>query len=138
MGLSVSAASAILFSSFLIVFGAMFGSINMYQDKIQSAQEDNYSRALEAQATSITISSVDAVNGTISVTNVGSTTLDPEKLDLLINGSIETSSISQLSIDQHSGSKLWLPGEVLVMHSDANIIGAHIELVTECGTVAYR
>ena len=137
MGLSVSAASAILFSSFLIVFGAMFGSINMYQDKIQSAQEDNYSRALEAQATSITINSVDAMNGTITVTNVGSTTLDPEKLDLLINGSIETSSISLLSIDQHPGSKLWLPGDLLVMHSDLNIIGAHIELVTECGTVAY-
>ena len=109
----------------------MFGSINMYQDKIQSAQEDNYSRALEAQATSIAITSVDAVNGTITVTNTGSTTLDPAKLDLLINGTIETLSISLLSIDQHPGSKLWLPGDVLVMHSDANIIGAHIELVTE-------
>ena len=58
MGLSVSAASAILFSSFLIVFGAMFGSINMYQDKIQAAQEDNYSRALDAQGTSIIITSM--------------------------------------------------------------------------------
>jgi archaellum component FlaF (FlaF/FlaG flagellin family) len=137
MGLSVSAASAILFSSFLIVFGAMFGAINMYQDKIQAAQEDNYSRALEAQATSISITSVDASNGTISVTNTGTTTLDPEKLDLLINGTIETTSISQLSIDQHVGSKLWLPGDVLVMHSVLNMTGAHIELVTEFGTVAY-
>jgi archaellum component FlaF (FlaF/FlaG flagellin family) len=138
MGLSVSAASAILFSTFLIVFGAMFGAINMYQDKIQAAQEDNYTRALEAQATSISITSIDASNGTITVTNTGTTTLDPEKLDLLINGTIETTSISQLSIDQHIGSKLWLPGDVLVMHSDLNMTGAHIELVTEFGTVTYN
>jgi archaellum component FlaF (FlaF/FlaG flagellin family) len=137
MGLSVSAASAILFSSFLIVFGAMFGSINVYQDKIQAAQEGNYSRALDVQGTEIKITSLDAPNGSITVSNVGSTTLDPAKLDLLINGTIATLSISQLSIDQHPGSKLWLPGEVLIMYSDANIIGAHIELVTEFGTVAY-
>jgi archaellum component FlaF (FlaF/FlaG flagellin family) len=138
MGLSVSAASAILFSSFLIVFGAMFGSINMYQDKIQAAQEGNYMRALDVQGTSIEITSLDATNGTITVSNIGSTTLDPAKLDLLINGTISTLSITQLSIDQHPGSKLWLPGEVLTIYSSDNIIGAHIELVTEFGTVAYR
>lgn len=137
MGLSVSAASAILFSTFLIVFGAMFGAINMYQDKIQAAQEDNYLRALEARATSISITSIDATNGTIAVTNTGTTTLDPEKLDLLINGTIETASISQFTIGQHVGSHLWLPGDVLIMHSDVNMTGAHIELVTEFGTVAY-
>lgn len=137
MGLSVSAASAILFSSFLIVFGAMFGAINMYQDKIQSAQEDNYSRALEAQATSIAITSINATNGTITVKNTGATTLDPEKMDLLINGTVETLSITQMSIDQHPSSLLWLPGDVLIMHSSANMTGVHIELVTEFGTVAY-
>jgi archaellum component FlaF (FlaF/FlaG flagellin family) len=137
MGLSVSAASAILFSSFIIVFGAMFGSINVYQDKIQSAQEDNYARALEAQATSIGISMVDAVNGTITVVNHGTTTVDPSKLDMLINGTIQTSSISGLSIEGHPGSNLWLPGEVLSLHTDANIVGAHIELVTEGGSVAF-
>ncbi|HEY3419779.1 MAG TPA: hypothetical protein VGK23_04425 [Methanomassiliicoccales archaeon] len=137
MGLSVSAASAILFSSFLIVFGAMFGSINMYQDKIQAAQEDNYFRALDVQGTSIEITSVDAPNGTITVSNIGSTTLDPAKLDLLINGTISTSSITQLIIDQHPGSRIWLPSESLVISSDANITGAHVELVTEFGTVAY-
>jgi archaellum component FlaF (FlaF/FlaG flagellin family) len=137
MGLSVSAASAILFSSFLIVFGAMFSSINMYQDKIQSAQEDNYSRALEAQATSISITSKDAMNGTITVKNTGATTLDPAKMDLLINGTVETLSISLLSIDQNPGSSLWFPGDMLFLHSDASMIGAHVELVTEFGTVAY-
>ena len=137
MGLSVSAASAILFSSFLIVFGAMFGSINVYQDKIQAAQEGNYSRALDVQGTEIKITSLDAPNGTITISNAGSTTLDPAKLDLLINGTVATLSISQLSIENHPGSQLWLPGEVLVMHSDANMTGAHIELVTEFGTVAY-
>lgn len=137
MGLSVSAASAILFSSFIIVFGAMFGSINMYQDKIQAAQENNYERALVAQSTSITITMVDAVNGTISVANHGTTSLDPSKLDLLINGTIQTTSISGLSIDGHPGSLLWLSGDVLSLHTSENIIGAHIELVTEGGSVAY-
>lgn len=137
MGLSVSAASAILFSSFLIVFGAMFGSINMYQDKIQAAQENNYMRALDIQGTSIEITSLDAPNGTITASNLGSTTLDPAKLDLLINGTISTLSITQLSIDQHPGSTLWFPGEVLIIYSSDNILGAHIELVTEFGTVAY-
>ena len=137
MGLSVSAASAILFSSFIIVFGAMFGSINLYQDKIQAAQEDNYARALDAQATSIVITMVDAVNGTITVANHGTTTLDPSKLDLLINGTIQTTTISGLSIDGHPGSLLWLSGDLLLLHTDANIIGAHIELVTEGGSVAY-
>jgi flagellar protein FlaF len=137
MGLSVSAASAILFSAFIIVFGAMFGSINMYQDKIQAAQEDNYDRALVAQATSIVISMVDEANGTITVVNHGTTIVDPSKLDLLINGTIETSSISGLSIEGHPGSKLWLCGEVLSLHTDANIVGAHIELVTECGAMAF-
>jgi archaellum component FlaF (FlaF/FlaG flagellin family) len=137
MGLSVSAASAILFSSFLIVFGAMFGAINMYQDKIQSAQEDNYSRAMEAQATSIKITSVDRLNGTIAVANSGTTTLDPAKLDLLINGTIENLSLSLMSIEGHPGSRLWLPGDVLIIQSNADIVGAHVELVTEFGTVAY-
>jgi archaellum component FlaF (FlaF/FlaG flagellin family) len=137
MGLSVSAASAILFSSFIIVFGAMFGSINMYQDKIQAAQENNYERALDAQATSITITTVDAANGTISVANHGTTSLDPSKLDLLINGTIQTDSISGLSIEGHPGSLLWLSGDVLSLHTDVNIVGAHIELVTEGGSVAY-
>ena len=137
MGLSVSAASAILFSSFIIVFGAMFGSINMYQDKIQTAQEDNFHRSLEAQATSIGISMVDVANGTITVVNQGTTAVDPSKLDLLINGTIETSSISGFSVEGHPGSNLWLTGEVLSLHTDANIVGAHIELVTEGGTVAF-
>jgi archaellum component FlaF (FlaF/FlaG flagellin family) len=137
MGLSVSAASAVLFSSFIIVFGAMFGSINVYQDKIQAAQEDNYARALDAQATSITITMVDAVNGTITVVNHGTTTIDPSKLDLLINGTIKTSSISNLSIEGHPGSNIWLSGEVLYVHTDDNIVGAHIELVTEGGAVAF-
>jgi archaellum component FlaF (FlaF/FlaG flagellin family) len=137
MGLSVSAASAILFSTFIIVFGAIFGSINYYQDKIQAAQDDNYSRALNAQGTSIGISSIDVVNGTITVVNLGTTTLDPSKLDLLINGTIETQSISALNIQGHIGSRLWLPGDVLVIHTNTNIIGAHIELVTEGGSLAY-
>jgi archaellum component FlaF (FlaF/FlaG flagellin family) len=138
MGLSVSAASAILFSSFLIVFGAMFGSINLYQDKIQAAQENNYLRAIEAQGTSIGITSIDAPNGTITVVNLGTTTLDPSKLDLLTNGTIVTQSISALNIEGHTGSKLWLPGEVLVMHSIANLVGTHIELVTAGGAIAYN
>jgi archaellum component FlaF (FlaF/FlaG flagellin family) len=137
MGLSVSAASAILFSSFLILFGAMFGAINMYQDKIQTAQENNYDRALEAQATEIAIIGVDAGNGTISVMNHGSTTLDVSGLDLLINGTLETSSISSLSIEGHPASHLWLTGEVLYIHTDVNIVGAHIELVTDCGAMAF-
>jgi archaellum component FlaF (FlaF/FlaG flagellin family) len=137
MGLSVSAASAILFSSFVILFGAMFGSINMYQDKIQTAQEDNYNRALEAQATDIGIISVDAVNGTIAVMNLGTTTINPSGLDLLINGTIRTSSISSLTVEGHPGSSLWMAGEVLSVHSDFNMVGAHIELVTDCGAVAF-
>jgi archaellum component FlaF (FlaF/FlaG flagellin family) len=137
MGLSVSAASAILFSSFIILFGAMFGSINMYQDKIQTAQEGNYERALEAQATEIGITMVDAANGTITVMNFGTTTIDPTGLDLLVNGTIKTTSISGLTVEGHPGSKLWLSGEVLSLHTDANIIGAHIELVTDCGAVAF-
>lgn len=115
----------------------MFGSINMYQDKIQTAQEDNYYRALEAQATEIDITMVDAVNGTITVVNHGTTAIDPSKLDLLINGTIETSSISGLSIEGHPGSNLWLSGEVLSLHTGASIIGAHLELVTEGGSVAF-
>ncbi len=137
MGLSVSAASAVLFSAFIIVFGAMFGSINVYQDKIQAAQEDNYARALAAQATDIEIAMVDAVNGTITVVNQGTTALDPSKLDLLINGTIRTTSISNLTIEGHPGSNIWLSGEVLYLQTDANIVGAHIELVTEGGTVAF-
>jgi flagellar protein FlaF len=137
MGLSVSAASAILFSAFIIVFGAMFGSINIYQDKIQTAQEDNYARALDAQATSIGITAVDATNGTITIVNHGTTTLDPSKLDLLVNGTIETTTISGLEIEGHPGSNLWLSGERLSLHTNANIVGAHIELVTECGAVAF-
>jgi archaellum component FlaF (FlaF/FlaG flagellin family) len=137
MGLSVSAASAILFSSFLILFGAMFGAINTYQDKIQTAQEDNYDRALEAQATDIDITNVDAANGTIHVMNHGTTTIDPSKLDLLVDGILRTSSISSFEVEGHQGSRLWLSGEALSLYIGYDIIGAHIEIVTDCGAVAF-
>ena len=136
MGFSVSAASAILFISFAVVFGIVFGAMGNYQYTISDAQQSQMQRLQEEKETQVSITTVDTDNTTVDVANVGSVTLNAQDVDMLVNGTMV--EISNITVLGHPGSNIWSPGEIIRMHVSSNLTDARIKVIVENGIAAYR
>lgn len=126
MGMSVSAASAIMFTTFVILFGVVFGAIDHFQSSVINAQQQNLDREQQIRDMSIDIVSVNATSGLIVLLNNGSTTILLDDVDLLLNGTfIETSSYTT-QVDGHANTNMWAPQETLTMQMTADLTGMRI------------
>ncbi len=137
MGLSVSAAVAILFSAFLIMSGVYLGAIFEANQHIMDAQETDLDLQNERSCTSISIEEVDTVNDTITVMNEGSVELDLELIDLLIDGVYSTNLISQVSIDGVTTTSIWTPMESLTIYLSTDIESQRVKVIAGNGVSAY-
>ncbi len=100
MGLSVSAASAILFTTFVILFGIVFGSFDHFQDSLINSQNEQTERYERMMDTSISIVEVDDANDTVTLVNDGEAAIDLDDVDILVNG-----ALADLTLDHIDGAR---------------------------------
>lgn len=137
MGMSVSIATAIIFIASLLAFASVLGALDEVQSSVLEAQRSSSEREVEALHTSIAITSIDRSNGTIEVANNGEVTLSYEGLNILVNGTLSNDRVSSMTIEGRNDSKLWMPGEVLIIDLDGDLEGASIKIVTANGASVY-
>lgn len=137
MGMSVSIATAIIFIASLISFASIIGALDGAQDALTEANRMSSEREVDALHTSITIASIDRQNGTMRVINSGEVTLSVSETDILINGTLSNDRVSSMAVEDHDGSKIWLPGEALSISIDGGLEGAAIKIVTANGASVY-
>lgn len=136
MGMSVSIATAIIFIASLISFASIMGALDHAQGSVLEAQKASSEREADAMRTSVALSFVDGPNGTFGVVNSGEVTLTTQ-VDVLINGTLSNEKISSISVEGKSDTKLWLPGEVLVITMTESVSGAAIKIVAANGASVY-
>jgi archaeal flagellar protein FlaF len=137
MGMSVSIATAIIFIASLISFASIVGTLDEVQDTVLEAQRMSSEREVALLHTSIMIESIDRQNGSLEVSNSGEVTLTTSELDILINGTLSNERITSMTIEGNNSTKLWLPGEVLVISISGSLDGAAIKLVVANGASIY-
>jgi flagellar protein FlaF len=139
MGLSVSAASAVIFTAFIIVFGVMFQAVDNVQKTYMESMDQNYQLMMEKKDTSFTITEVDGTDDTVTLLNSGSIVLDPTFLNVMVEGAIVDEKITQMEVHGHNGSKIWAPEESLTLHLSLDIEDdARVKVVSGNGISAYH
>ena len=136
MGMSVSIATAIIFIASLISFASIIGALDHAQGSVLEAQKASSQREADAMRTSVALSFVDGPNGTFGVVNSGEVTLTTQ-VDVLINGALSNEKISSMSVAGKNATKLWLPGEMLIITMSEGVNGAAIKIVTANGVSVY-
>lgn len=137
MGLSVSAATAIIFIAVVLVFGALLGAWDKGQDYLLDSQREIESRHADLLNTRVSIANVDQGQNTITIINDGSVTLDVTDVDLLIDGVLSNDKISDWTVGGVSNTFIWMPTEELVLTLSFDIKGEDIAVITGNGVVAY-
>ncbi|QLG61022.1 flagellin [Halorarum salinum] len=112
MGLSVSAATAVVFLGLFVAAGAFYPAVANGAELVTDAQHDANDRALDQQNTDITVTNAtyDADNDTLVVnaTNEGSTALDLASVDLIADN---TYLEANATVEGDGDTDVWLPGE---------------------------
>jgi archaellum component FlaF (FlaF/FlaG flagellin family) len=138
MGLSVSAASAILFTTFVILFGIVFGSFDHFQDSLINSQNEQTERYERMMETSISIVEVDDTNDTVTLVNDGEAAIDLDDVDILVNGVLADLNLITLTVQGHPGSKLWAPGEQMTIDFPMEIDDARLKVTVKEWASAYH
>lgn len=119
MGLSVSAATAVVFLGLFVAAGAFYPAVANGAELVADAQHDVDDRALDQQNTDITVTNAtyDEDDGTLLVnaTNRGSTALDLASVDLLADN---TYLGANATVDGDDTTNVWLPGERAQFEAD--------------------
>lgn len=120
MGFSVSGSTAVIFLGLVVSFGIALSAAQTTTSEITQSWNDGASDMLDQKNTEIEIADASfnstSSNVTVNVTNTGTTTLDPDKVDLLIDGELKTERDADVVDAGQTG--VWLPGEKLVLFAD--------------------
>ena len=140
MGLSVSAASAVLAIGFVIVAIILVDGMTHSYQELDDATTDRTERERELLDTGLTLDSAKHYNSTqtleLNVTNTGSATLDPEELDVVADGMMITGNITSMEVDG-SPARAWFPEKTLVIEITSPDPPARVRLVTGNGVAEY-
>lgn len=112
MGVSVSASVLIFFISFAICFQMMFAATQSYIEDNAEAQRETLEKIEESLQTSIRIDQA-VYNSTtgkfaLNLTNAGSITINPEYVDVVLDGSLMNGNITSFECGGVSMG-LWYP-----------------------------
>lgn len=116
MGFSVSGATAIIFLAMFISFGIIYSSAYNGFERVSDARNDHSEKVLDQRNTALNITIVNYSNGHLDVTvnNTGSTTLNVNDTDVLVDGVYpSTAAIVARDVNGVNDTELWLPGEAL-------------------------
>ena len=115
MGFSVSGSTAVIFAGIFIALVMVASSFQATSSEVSSAWEVSQSNTVEQKNTEMEVTEV-TYNQTsnevfVNVTNNGSATLSKDKLDLLVNGSLDSTRTVDLYIDGvwDSSTDIWVP-----------------------------
>ncbi len=136
MGFSTSAATAIIFTGVIVLLGVTANVVfNMYDELSQSALDVSHAE-YDRQRTRVSIinSSYNSTVVFINVTNTGEVIIDTVYLDILLNGTVKTESISVRQVAGTS-SEIWGVHEVLYLEVGYTTAGTgtRIRLITPNG-----
>jgi len=116
MGFSVSMTFAIFLVAFIALSGMLVSSYSYRSNLVDGAKEIQQERMLNRIQTDfeITDTTYNAVGNflVVDVNNTGSTVLNASKVDVILDGSLKTDSITALTINGTSTS-VWAPDERL-------------------------
>jgi len=140
MGFSVAAAAAILFAGAILSFAIVLESMESASDTVRDARTRDDERRLAQLNTHISL-----INGTangiaieLNLTNNGSSVIHVNAIDVLVNGTLYTQSITLRAVDGVSGTGLWSPGQTLHLVVAAPVgAPAQVKIVTEVGFEFY-
>ena len=135
MGFSVSASTAIVFAGVFLAMGVLYPAVSNGYERVTDAEIDRDDAQLDMRNTDINITNVTADQ--IKVRNEGSTSLDADKVDLVINGVYQPRDDFNPEVDGDASTSLWLPGETLKITDDGNTVSwsstDQLRLVTDHG-----
>jgi flagellar protein FlaF len=135
MGFSVSASTAIIFAGLFLAVGILYPAVSNGYELVTDAEVDREDARLDMRNSEINITDLD---GTINVTNEGSTALDASEIDVVVNGEYQPRDDYTTAVEEDTTTDLWLPGETLSI--DPTDVGAgtgdQIRVVTDHGLTA--
>ncbi|NKQ39322.1 MAG: hypothetical protein HF967_07660 [Methanosarcinales archaeon] len=86
MGFSVSSVVMLFFLSFIIILSGVYNGLYESHSNIQSAEVLQQELWISQRQTDIEIQSIDAINQTVVVKNIGEITLNTNKTTILMSG----------------------------------------------------
>ena len=113
MGFSVSASTAIIFAGLFLAVGTLYPAVSNAHERVTDAEIERTDATLDMRNTDINITVVDTSDPddpSIGVRNEGSTSLDADEIDLIVNGKYQPRSDYDVS-ENRNDDGLWLPGE---------------------------
>jgi len=140
MGFSVAAAAAILFAGAILSFAVIVESIQGASDTVRDARARDDERRVALLNTRISFlnGSTNLPSLEVNLTNNGSTVIHVKTLDVLVNGTLYTSSITLREVDGISTTSLWAPGQTLHLVVGASVgAPATLKIVTDVGYEFY-
>lgn len=143
MGLSVSAATAIIFSGFLVAFAVGFGAVNTFLDNVNEGERKMSERLTEKMQTMLTISNATynstGKNLTILIENTGSVSLDVNRVDIVVDGFVITQLLnSQKTRVDGNVTNIWSPSTTLkLVAENLTTSPQRVKVVSENGVSAY-
>lgn len=136
MGFSVSGSTAIIFLAMFISFGMIYSAAYNGFERINDARTDHSENVLDQQNTALNITTVNYSAGYLNITvnNTGSTTLDVNDTDVLVDGVYPSSgAIVARDVNGVSDTELWLPGETLHYRINVSTGPTRVKVVTGPG-----
>lgn len=118
MGFSVSGSAAIIFVAAFIGFGMFYSASANSLEQISDARDDQRDTLLEQQNTAITVTDVtyNQTAGSLNLTveNTGSTELDLEDVDVLVDNTYRSGY--RTAVEGDTSTNLWLAQQTLVVN----------------------
>jgi len=145
MGFSVSGSAAIVFAGMFIAFGAFYTATSNSFEQVNDARDADSESYLDTKNANVTVVETtyddDADLLTVSVNNTGSEALVVDHVDVLVDGTYQTSFVSQTVdgefITPSSGTDLLAPGEQLTVEIDAASQPDRVKVVSGPGVSAF-
>ena len=139
LGFSVSGSAAIVFVGIFLAFSSAYTASANGFERVADARSAVDEDALDRQNTalSVTNTTYDAGNDTLTVeaVNEGSTTLEVEAIDLLVDNTYRD-DYAVRRVGGDNSTTLWLPGERLHLEVSTSSQPDRVKIVTGPGVAA--
>lgn len=131
-------ASAILLISVAITASMVFNTLSSNYELLRKADIKKEEIDYNQLHTFLDVDNVSSNSGTviINATNDGSTVIQTNKIELLLDGELYTNNITSKEIGGEEAS-LWVPEETLTIEVNSSLDPSRVKLVADNGASGY-
>ena len=137
MGFSVSGATVVISVGLLVSAATLYPALDRYSERRLEAVDGEHERALDRQNTALGAANATYNASTdrlvVTAENTGTTTLDVDRVDLLVDGRYRTVSTASVTVDGGAGTATWLPGERLRIEITRSTAPSRVKIVAGPG-----